>query len=221
MVSEEMQLTALLIVLAIGVIIASITMVLSFVKDNRICCLGGGFAFGLLSSALGFLIWTVIEVTSGEFEEIFTLISILILFVMTAFVSVFTLLSTIKKKEFCCLGGGIAFTGIGFGIGLIFSVLDRIVGDIGEVFFFLLIILFFVVLTVALLVTVISLKKRQDLCCFAGVLAIAGVALGIISIILVDNEEFIAGLVSLINPIVLFVVLGVLLFFVKNNNKSN
>ncbi|MEI5909303.1 hypothetical protein WAK64_19830 [Bacillus spongiae] len=216
---EEMQFTALLIVLVIAVIIAAITLILSFAKDNRICCLGGGLALGLLSAALGFLAWTAIQQTSDVFQQMFTVISVIILILITAFVSIFTLLATIKKKEFCCLGGGIAFTGIGLGIGLILSNIGQLSNDINEVLLFLLTILFLVVLIVAILVIVISLKKCQGLCCFSGVLAIAGVAFGIISSVTLEENTNIIGLLSLINPIVLLGVLGVMLYFIKNSKK--
>ncbi|MEI5909279.1 hypothetical protein WAK64_19700 [Bacillus spongiae] len=176
-----------LIILVVAVIIAALTLVLSFKKDDRICCLVGGVAIGVLSTALGILTFGVNNATFDSFPEVFTILAILTLIMIAAFVSAFTLLSAIKKKEFCCLGGGIALAGIGLGTGIILATLaSTTVGDLNEILIILLGILLLIVLLIALFVILISLKKRQSLCCIAGVIAVTGVGLGISSLGAVD-----------------------------------
>ncbi|MEI5908168.1 hypothetical protein WAK64_14005 [Bacillus spongiae] len=217
--TEDLIFTIALIVIVIGVFIAAIALVISFKKDDRLCCLGGGMALGVLSSSLGYLVWTAVQESGSDFEDIFTVISILILIIITVFASAFTLISTIKKKEFCCLGGGVALAGIGLGTGVILSIfLELDVTNFDQILIIVLGILLLIILITSFFVIVISLKKSQSLCCFAGALALVGVGLGISTLILF-NDQFIVGVLILIISIILLGGLALISTFVKNDKK--
>ncbi|MEI5906756.1 hypothetical protein WAK64_06755 [Bacillus spongiae] len=214
---ELIFLTGFLIIL-IAAIFAIITLVLSFKKDDPICCLGAGLALGVISAGIGLFVWGAIE-EGGDIEDLISLISIIILILIALFLSIFTLLSVLKKKEFCCLGGGIAFAGVGLGAGIILSKIEDLFGDFEEISLLLLAILFLVILIAAFLIIVISLKKRQSLCCFAGTLALAGVGLGIGVLLSFEEEELIAGFGSLTNSVILLGIAAIIISFWKKNKQ--
>ncbi|MEI5909281.1 hypothetical protein WAK64_19710 [Bacillus spongiae] len=214
-ISEIIFITGLVLLLVVATI-SIITLVISFKKENRICCIGGGVVLALVSSILGFFALSGSFILDEEFSEILTLITMIILFIFAIFASIFTLLSVIKKKEFCCLGGGISLAGIGYGASITFIASGSSGSE--EFVITLLILWVIILLTVsitALLVILLSLKKRQSLCCFAGAIALAGVVLGFGAFTLVIDELF--GVTTLITNILLLVLSGV---FVPLVNKS-
>ncbi|MEI5909280.1 hypothetical protein WAK64_19705 [Bacillus spongiae] len=217
--ASEFFIALLFILLLVG-IFAAVPLVLSFKKENRICCLGGGTALGIVSFSLGLLITSVItfETSSLEFIEAFTIIVLVILLIIAVFVSLFTLVSVIKKKEFCCLGGGIALAGIGYGASIIltFSFVSKATQEIFLTVFVLSIIILLAVSITAFLVILISLKKCKGLCCFAGVIALAGVALGIGTFFTGVNVGSVIP-----NILLLFILMGVLILVVDKEGKKN
>ncbi|MEI5906375.1 hypothetical protein WAK64_04820 [Bacillus spongiae] len=195
-----------LIFLLILATIAIISLVLSFKKENRICCIGGGVALAVVSSSLGFFAASsAIFVGSDEFVEIVNIIALAVLFLIALLVSGFTLLSVVKKKEFCCLGGGFALAGIGYGASVIFIVSLE---EFNLLLFILWVMILLTISITAFLVILMSLKKCQSgLCCFAGAIALAGVALGL-------GSFFAAGTAfngQFTNITLLFILMGVLL----------
>ncbi|MEI5906863.1 hypothetical protein WAK64_07300 [Bacillus spongiae] len=219
---EEISFTIGLILLLLAGIFATVTLVLSFKRNDRICCLGGGLALGIIFASLGFLVWGVIEETAGDFQDIFVIVSIVSLLLFTFFLAFFMLTSVIKKKGFCCLGAGIAFAGIGLGAGIILLQLaSSTVGDLNEILIVLVSIIFLTILITASLVILISLKTHQSLCCFAGTIALAGIGLGISALIDVHGDDLLAGFGSLFNSVILLGLTGVVLSFIHQYKHPN
>ncbi|MEW9501863.1 hypothetical protein [Jeotgalibacillus marinus] len=181
----EIFFTIALISLIIIASFALIALVLSFKKENRVCCVGSGILLAITSIAFGVLAFALGVIDEGglsltEFVEIFTTISLVVLLIIALSTSLFTLLAVKKNVKFCCLGGGIALAGIGIGAGLILSVsfFFNVFFSVMLLSVILSIITLVLISIVAFIVVLVSLKKCEGFCCLAGSIALVGVVIG-------------------------------------------
>ncbi|MEW9501990.1 hypothetical protein [Jeotgalibacillus marinus] len=207
------------IFLVVIALFALLTLGLSFKKENCICCLAGGILLGVTAIAIGVFDF-VIFFADQALVPIFTNIIAVVFLLIALFLSLLILLSTKKKREFCCLGSGIALTGIGIGTGIIIAVVTSLdfPADL-MIALILSIITLAVIIIVAFVVVLLSLKKCTELCCLGGIFALLGVVTGLPLAGGFASSDFELAVVggSLIGFVI---ILGILAFLATKSTKK-